>query len=151
MLLASSSTESLLIRPERIDHRSLTGLLGVVLIEPLCHTILFPYIIYLIQDFHIAKTHAEEGMYAGLLVASFSLAQFLTSIWWGYLSDRLLSKRAVLIIGLVGTMFMLVAFGLCRDFWSAMIVRLIAGGLNGNMAVSKAVLSEVRVCFNSLC
>ena len=48
-----------------------------------------------------AKTYGAAGIIAGLIVASYSLMQFLFAPWWGRLSDRI-GRRPVLLISTAG-------------------------------------------------
>ena len=48
-----------------------------------------------------AKTYGAAGIIAGLIVASYSLMQFLFAPWWGRLSDRI-GRRPVYIVGAIG-------------------------------------------------
>ena len=84
----------------------------------------------------------EIGLYSGLLVASFSLAQFCTSIMWGLLSQRFGSK-IILCVGLLGNSVCMVLFGLSSNFKMAIITRSISGVLNGNMCICKSLIGEI--------
>jgi MFS family permease len=81
-------------------------------------------------------------MYAGLIGASFSVAQFFTTFAWSWLSDRI-GRRPVIMIGLFGNIITSLWFGLSKSFISALIARFSCGLLNGNIAVAKCVLGEV--------
>lgn len=128
--------------PSPLDRKTLISILCIVISEPLNFSFLYPYVIFLIKRFGIAESANREGFYAGLLIASFYLTQFITSAGWGWLSDRF-SRKWILSIGAVGNIICLICFGLVNDFWSAVTIRLISGALNGNIAVSKGALGEV--------
>ncbi|CAA7041789.1 unnamed protein product [Microthlaspi erraticum] len=49
---------------------------------------LFPYLYFMIRDFHIAKQEEDIGFYAGFVASSFMIGRALTSIFWGKLADR---------------------------------------------------------------
>ena len=141
--ISSARASQSLLPPSPLDKKTLTAILCVVLGEPLCQTFIYPYIIYLVLDLNIAETNDEAGFYAGLLIAAFSLAQFCTSMWWGWVCDRWLSKKSVLLFGMLGTTLSLILFGLVRNYYLAITIRVLAGAVNGNMAVSKAAVSEM--------
>ncbi|KAF8398152.1 hypothetical protein HHK36_017078 [Tetracentron sinense] len=46
---------------------------------------LFPFLYFMIRDFHIAKREEDIGYYAG---SSFMFGRALTSIFWGIIADR---------------------------------------------------------------
>lgn len=125
-----------------IDKRKFFAILCVVISEPLCMTIFFPYIVYLIRDFNITSNENDIGLYAGFLAASFSLAQFITSLLWGYLSDKF-GRKIIITVGLLGNIGLLIWFGFARDYWTALIIRAFTGALNGNVCVMKSVIAEI--------
>jgi len=77
----------------------------------------------------------------------FFLAECLTVIQWGYLSDRF-GRRPILLIGPLGLAITMFTFGLSRTFLPLVISRCLQGTFNGNIGVSKSVVAEVR---QSLC
>jgi MFS family permease len=81
-------------------------------------------------------------MVTGSIASAYFLAQFLTSIPWGSLSDRY-GRRPVLLIGLVGNTITMLMFGLSPNLPMAVLSRCLCGALNGNVGVSKSVLGEI--------
>lgn len=87
----------------------------VVFIVLFCESLsliqLFPYVAFMIKgivvrsinfrftyqsglDFGLATNNNDVGFYAGFLASSFSVAQFLSSFFWGKLSDsKVLFRR----------------------------------------------------------
>ena len=84
----------------------------------------------------------DIGFYVGFIASSFSFAQFITSVWWGYLSDRV-GRRPVLLLGLIGTSVTMVFFGFSHSLAWAIASRAACGLLNGNIGVAKCVLGEI--------
>ena len=82
----------------------------------------------------------DVGFYAGTLAASFCTAQFISSPLWGWLSDRL-GRRRTLLLGVTGACIAILVFGTATTFTQALIGRMLAGALNGNVGVLK-----VRQC-----
>ncbi|MFN8653228.1 MAG: MFS transporter [Gemmatimonadales bacterium] len=78
----------------------------------------------------------------GILVASFSLMQFLLAPWWGRLSDRI-GRRPVLLIGLAGSAISYLIFGLAGTFWLLLASRIVAGGMGATVNVAQAYLADV--------
>ena len=78
----------------------------------------------------------------GILVASFSLMQFLLAQWWGRLSDRI-GRRPVLLIGLLGSAISYLIFGLAGSFAVLLLSRLVAGGMGATVNVAQAYLADV--------
>ncbi|CAN8255156.1 unnamed protein product [Cochlearia groenlandica] len=59
---------------------------------------LFPYLYFMIKDFHIAKEEEDIGFYAGFVASSFMIGRVLTSIFWGKLADRN-GRKPIILIG----------------------------------------------------
>ncbi|ORZ23796.1 major facilitator superfamily domain-containing protein [Lobosporangium transversale] len=114
----------------------------VIFSEPLTSTILFPFVYFMVRDFHITESEDEIGFFCGLIASSFFFAQFCTSIFWGFMSDRY-GRRPILLIGLCGTAIACTSFGLSKSLPWAIISRSMCGLLNGNVGVAKSMLGEI--------
>ncbi|KAF9085796.1 hypothetical protein BGX29_001770 [Mortierella sp. GBA35] len=114
----------------------------VIFSEPLTSTILFPFVYFMVTDFHITKNEDEIGFFCGLIASSFFFAQFCTSIFWGYMSDRY-GRRPILLLGLCGSTIACIFFGLSKSLAWAVISRSMCGLLNGNVGVAKSMLGEI--------
>ena len=90
---------------------------------------------------YAASLHVSDTA-IGLLVASFSLMQFLLAHWWGRLSDRI-GRRPVLLVGLAGSAASYLLFALAQDFWLLLLSRLIAGGMGATVNVAQAYLADI--------
>jgi len=86
--------------------------------------------------FHVSDTAI------GILVASFSLMQFLLAHWWGRLSDRV-GRRPVLLVGLTGSALSYLLFALAGNFWVLLLSRMVAGGMGATINVAQAYLADV--------
>ncbi|MBF0182908.1 MAG: MFS transporter [Magnetococcales bacterium] len=78
----------------------------------------------------------------GWLMALFSLMQFLFAPLWGRLSDRI-GRRPVLLIGLFGSSFSYLLYGLASSLWLLMLARALAGIMGANIAVAQAALADL--------
>ncbi|KAF9927254.1 hypothetical protein FBU30_003365 [Linnemannia zychae] len=77
-----------------------------------------------------------------VLTSSFFFAQFCTSIFWGYMSDRH-GRRPILLLGLCGSTIACIFFGLSKSLVWAIVSRSMCGLLNGNVGVAKSMLGEI--------
>jgi len=59
---------------------------------------------------------------------------------WGRFSDRI-GRRPVLLVGLAGLTASMLSFGFAKSIPALVISRVIAGMWNGNMGVTKTVVS----------
>jgi MFS family permease len=104
--------------------------------------IVIPFLTYLVEDLAGEQDAASIGIWVGLLMTSYSAAQFLFSPIWGALSDRI-GRRPVLMIGLIGNTVFFTMFGLANTLVMALIARFLAGVFNGNIAVARAYIGDV--------
>ena len=117
--------------------RKILGLLFAVLfLVMIGFSILFPVEPYYIQMF--GATSATMGW----LTASFSLAQFLLSPFWGRLSDRV-GRKPVMMIGLAGYGVSMALFALGRSIPHLFLARTFAGVLSSaTLPTAMAVISD---------
>lgn len=125
--------------------------------EPVAMTSSFPYLFFMIRDFHITDNEKEIGRYAGFLASSFSLAQFLSGrrsvrilakifigLTCGRLSD-LYGRKPIVLFGLLGAVSATVVFGFSTSFSQALIARIAAGLFNGHISVIRTMVAEMIV------
>ncbi|CAM8917112.1 unnamed protein product [Rhodiola kirilowii] len=66
--------------------------LASIWIVVLCATLpiasIFPYLYFMIEDFHIAESDEDIGYYAGYVASSFMFGRALTSVFWGVIADK---------------------------------------------------------------
>ena len=114
----------------------------VTMIDMIGFGIVIPFLTYLVEDLAAAEGITEVGLWVGLLMPSYSAAQFLFSPFWGTISDRI-GRRPVLMIGLIGNTVFFAMFGLANTLLIALLARFLAGVFNGNLAVAKAYIGDV--------
>lgn len=101
--------------------------------EPISLTSIFPYAWKLVLHYEIGDPR-DAAFWAGILIAAFSLAEALTGMFWGSLSDRV-GRKKVVILGSCGTALSLLIVGFAPSFWIALLGRVVGGLLNGNVGV----------------
>ena len=121
---------------------ALLTLFLVTMIDMIGFGIIIPFLTYLVQDLAESEGVIRIGLWVGLLMTSYSAAQFLFSPFWGSLSDRI-GRRPVLMIGLVGNTIFFTAFGFSKTLLFALSMRFLAGVFNGNIAVARAYIGDV--------
>ena len=121
---------------------ALTVLFLVTMIDMIGFGIVIPFLTYLVEDLAAADGIKEVGLWVGLLMTSYSAAQFLFSPFWGAISDRY-GRRPVLMIGLIGNTVFFAMFGLANTLFMALFARFMAGVFNGNLAVARAYIGDV--------
>jgi MFS family permease len=119
-------------------------LMAVRFAEPVTFTSLFPYVFFMVKHLRPEDTEASVARYAGYISGSFALCQAFTGVVWGNISDRY-GRKPTLIIGLLGSAFSMLWFGLAGNFWWALVARSVGGLLNGNVGVLRTCLGEIAV------
>ncbi|KAK4378129.1 hypothetical protein RND71_004425 [Anisodus tanguticus] len=103
---------------------------------------LFPFLYFMVRDFHIAEREEDISYYAGYVGSSFMLGRALTSILWGIIADRY-GRKPVVVIGTITVVIFNVLFGLSTNFWMAIITRFLIGSLCGIIGTMRAYASEI--------
>ncbi|KAK4654347.1 hypothetical protein QC762_403090 [Podospora pseudocomata] len=113
--------------------------------EPLVQTSLQSYMFYQLKWFDTGLPVSVISSQAGILQfvlfhASFTAAQFVTSMMWGRVADsRRFGRKTVLLIGLAGAMTSCLGFGFSTTFWQALFFRSLGGITNGNVGVLRTI------------
>jgi Na+/melibiose symporter-like transporter len=114
------------------------------LAEPLTQTSLQSYMFYQLKSFNPSQSDADTSSQAGMLLAAFTVAQFVTAMPWGRAADsERMGRKRVILIGLLGTMVSCIGFGFSRSFGEVVFWRCLGGALNGNVGVMRTMISEI--------
>lgn len=105
-------------------------------------TSLFPYVYFMIKDFHVTDDDTKISTYSGYLAASFAFTQFFCCVHWGRASDKV-GRKPILLIGLTGSAICMFIFGFSKNFLMALLSRSAIGALNGNIAVLRTMIGEI--------
>src|SRR3970040_569023 len=102
-------------------------MLGLMLVAPL-------------MAFYALRLHAPEWM-VGPLIASFALAQLVSSPIWGKFSDRY-RRRPAMRLGLGASVFAYVIFGYANSLWMLFASRIVQGLGGGTTGVTQAYVAD---------
>lgn len=91
---------------------------------------------------YLAREFGATPTQVGLLMAIFSLMQFLFSPFWGSLSDRF-GRRPIILISLLGTAVSHAAFGFSTELWQLFAARLFAGIFGANISAAMAYMADI--------
>lgn len=125
-----------------IPWKTLVSIWIIVLCNALPISSLFPFLYFMIRDFHIAKQEEDVGFYAGFVGSAFMFGRALTSVFWGQLADRY-GRKPVIIFGTASVVIFNTMFGVSANFSMAVLSRFLLGTLNGLLGPAKAYVSEV--------
>ncbi|TGJ83004.1 hypothetical protein E0Z10_g5761 [Xylaria hypoxylon] len=110
--------------------------------EPIAFMGIFPYVYFMIEDFHVTEDPNRISFYAGMVTSAFTFAEFSTGLLWGRLSDKI-GRKPVLLTGLAGTALSVLVFGFAPNIKVALLARAIGGLLNGNLGVLSSTVTEL--------
>ncbi|KAK0578587.1 hypothetical protein LWI29_012884 [Acer saccharum] len=125
-----------------VPYKNLSYIWLVSLCTALPISSLFPFVYFMIRDFHIAKREEDIGFYAGFVGSSFMLGRALTSFLWGVVADRY-GRKPVIFIGTLSVVVLNALFGLSTSFWMALSMRFLLGCFNSLLGTIRAYASEV--------
>ncbi|OCH84812.1 MFS general substrate transporter [Obba rivulosa] len=118
-------------------------LLYLQLAEPLTSTVVYPFVNQLVRETGVTGgDERKTGYYAGFIESSFYATEAICVLQWGRLSDRF-GRKPILLSGLVGLIISVVGFGLSKNYWALVLSRCAEGALNGNIGVSKSMMTEI--------
>ncbi|KXJ95686.1 major facilitator superfamily domain-containing protein [Microdochium bolleyi] len=126
--------------PNAFPYKQLTILAICRFSEPIAFNSILAYTYVLVRD--LRGTEQDAGFYAGLLVSAYAVAEAITAMGWGALSDRY-GRKPIVLIGLGGVALSSLIFGLAQSYWVALLARFIGGALNGNVSVMQTMVAEM--------
>jgi MFS family permease len=109
--------------------------------EPIAFNSILAYTYAMVKDLHDGD-ETDASFYAGLLVSAYAVAEAMTAMGWGALSDKY-GRKPIVLIGLGGVAISSLVFGLAKSYWVALLARFIGGALNGNVAVMQTMVAEM--------
>ena len=98
--------------------------------------IIVPFLAYYVESFG-----AHEAV-VGLLMSSYSLAQFLFAPVWGRVSDRV-GRRPILLVGLLGSVAGFTLFALADTLSMLFIGRILMGIFGATIPTAQAAVADV--------
>ncbi len=125
--------------------RKLLPILGVTFIDIVGFSMLIPMLPYFVTHFGVSAS------VVGLLMATFSLSQFVSSPVWGSISDRI-GRKAVLIISQIGATIGWAMLGLAPNIAASLALapiavvftaRVVEGVSGGNISITQAYVADL--------
>ena len=113
---------------------------GIIFLTILIDMIGFGIVIPVLPIY--AETFQATPWQNGLLVASFSFAQFLAAPLWGKVSDRI-GRKPVLFVSIVGTAVGFVLMGIAGSLAMLFVARILSGAAGGNIGTAQAYLADI--------
>ncbi|CAH0028441.1 unnamed protein product [Clonostachys rhizophaga] len=127
--------------PNAFPYWQLTVLAICRFSEPIAFNSILAYSYPLVVDLHDGD-ETDAPFYGGLLVSAYAVAEAVTAVFWGTLSDRY-GRKPIVLAGLGGVAISCLILGFAKSFWVALLARLIGGALNGNVSVMQTMVAEM--------
>ena len=113
----------------------------IVLIDLIGFGLIIPLLPFYAEHFHASPAEV------GLLMATYSLAQFLFAPFWGRLSDRT-GRRPVLLITLFGAVASYIWLGFADSLLVLFAARALGGAMAGNISAAFAYTADITTRAN---
>ncbi|KAF9475124.1 major facilitator superfamily MFS-1 [Pholiota conissans] len=101
-----------------------------------------PFLLFMVKGFGEFKDEAEVAFWTGILVSTFFLTQFLTSLLWATVAEKH-GRRVVLMISLLGSAITCLIFGTATTLQQAICIRLLQGIFAGAVGVARGCVAFV--------
>jgi DHA1 family tetracycline resistance protein-like MFS transporter len=89
-----------------------------------------------------AQSHQASALEVTLLMACYSLAQFVVAPLWGQLSDRV-GRRPVMLVSIGLTAVMLAGFASASSLWMLFLFRTLHGAMTANISTAQACMADL--------
>ncbi|PFH50637.1 hypothetical protein AMATHDRAFT_60780 [Amanita thiersii Skay4041] len=138
---------SMLRPPEEIYVTPLPTLSMVVLSitmlgEFLSANVSTPFLLFMVKGFGQVHDDAEIAFWTGILVSTFFLTQFVTSLLWATIAEKH-GRRVVLVVSLLGSALTCFIFGTATSLQQAICVRLMQGIFAGAVGVARGSVTFI--------
>ncbi|THU88597.1 hypothetical protein K435DRAFT_307650 [Dendrothele bispora CBS 962.96] len=120
---------------------SITVLSIMMLGEFLSASVCTPFLLFMVKGFGTFTTDGDVSFWTGILVATFFLTQFLTSLLWQTVADKY-GRRTVLVASLLGGSVFCTTFGTSKTLGQALCLRLMQGVFAGSIGVARGSVSS---------
>lgn len=116
--------------------RALIPVLFCVFLDLIGFGIVIPLLTY------YAETYDATAVHVTLLMAIYSLAQFLFAPVWGALSDRY-GRRPILLASIAATAIFLAGFAAANQLWMLFLFRGLHGACAANVSTAQAAVADL--------
>ncbi|KDQ24928.1 hypothetical protein PLEOSDRAFT_33590 [Pleurotus ostreatus PC15] len=111
--------------------------------EPICNSVIFPFVNQFVRETGVTNgDERKTGYYAGIVESIFFVAECVTVLWWGRISDRI-GRRPILLLGMLGLSLSMFSFGLSSKYLTIVVSRCAQGAFNGNVGMTYKRLCQI--------
>ncbi|KAF9467761.1 hypothetical protein BDZ94DRAFT_1287473 [Collybia nuda] len=106
-----------------------------------------PFLLFMVKGFGEGSDEAEAAFWTGILVSTFFLTQFVTSLLWATVAEKH-GRRLVLIVSLFGSAVTCLIFGTSTTLQQAICIRLLQGIFAGAVGVARGSVAFITDASN---
>ncbi|XP_006463367.1 hypothetical protein AGABI2DRAFT_152546 [Agaricus bisporus var. bisporus H97] len=106
-----------------------------------------PFLLFMVKGFGGMPDDSQVAFWAGILVSTFFLTQFLTSLLWATVAEKH-GRRVVLVLSLLGSAVTCSLFGTSTTLQQAIVIRLAQGVFAGAVGVARGSVAFVTDATN---
>ncbi|MDQ3968179.1 MAG: MFS transporter [Thermoproteota archaeon] len=121
---------------QTLKRSTFSVLFTTVFLDFLGFALILPYIFFYAEGF------GASPLVYGLLLSSYSIAQFVFTPVWGSLSDRF-GRRKIILLCLIGSGISFVIFGMATNLTVVFISRIAAGAMAATFPVAMAYIADI--------
>lgn len=110
-------------------------LFGTVMVDMMGFGIVLPLLPFYAEEL------GASPRWVTLIIASFSITQFLSAPIWGRFSDRM-GRRRLLLVGLFASALSYLLFALADSLWLLLVSRATAGAAGGTLGIAQAYVAD---------
>lgn len=96
---------------------------------------------------YLSKSFQVSAFENGMLMAIYSLMQFLFSPFWGKISDKI-GRRPILLMSLLGSTFSYLGYAYSTEYWMLFTCRAFAGLFAANISTAMAYIADITTTEN---
>lgn len=118
------------------ERASMGPVLLTVLLDLLGFGLVIPLMAFYVESFHATALDVT------LVMATYSVAQFLFAPVWGGLSDRI-GRRPVMLTSIAGSVLFLALFASSTELWMLFVFRALHGACAANIGTAQAIVADL--------
>lgn len=101
-----------------------------------------PFLLFMVKGFGEVTGEADVAFWTGILVSTFFLTQFITSLLWATIAEKH-GRRIVLVVSLLGSAVTCLIFGTATSIQQAICIRLMQGIFAGSVGVARGSVAFI--------
>ncbi|KJE90743.1 hypothetical protein CAOG_02001 [Capsaspora owczarzaki ATCC 30864] len=128
--------------PSKLNMTIMIAIFIALFANSVTMTMLFPFVGFMVRDWHIVSDEKELGYIVGLIASSLFVGRAVGSYPWGVVADRW-GRKPVILISMLALAVNTALFGASSNLTWALLTRFATGAFSGLVPAAKAVAGEI--------